>query len=107
MRRLALAALALLAACSGPRQDMEAAPPAPPPPIAAYVTPAYRIQVGDILSIRLLLNQELNEDVTVRPDGHISTTVVADEKAADRTVPELIAALTKATRRCCASRMSR
>jgi polysaccharide biosynthesis/export protein len=69
--------------------------PIPPP----YVTPAYRIQVGDVLSIRLVLNPELDEDVTVRPDGHISTTIVADETAANRTVPKLIAALGRAYKR--------
>ena len=36
-----------------------------------------------------MLNPELNEEVTVRPDGHISTTVVQDELAYGRTVPEL------------------
>ena len=41
----------------------------------------YRIQVGDVLGIRLLLNPDLNEDVVVRPDGHMSTTVVSDELA--------------------------
>lgn len=87
----ALFGLACLAGCA-PQIEMPQAPPAPATGIA-YVTPTYRIQVGDVLSIRLLLSPELNEDVTVRPDGHISTTVVADERAADRTVPELIAAL--------------
>jgi len=93
MARTLLVLLLLVAGCAR-MADMPPAPPAPPAPITAYVTPTYRIQVGDILSIRLLLSQELNEDVTVRPDGHISTTVVPDERAADRTVPELIAALT-------------
>jgi polysaccharide export outer membrane protein len=40
-----------------------------------------------------MLNPELNEEVTVRPDGHISTTVVHDELAYGRTVPELTDAL--------------
>ena len=47
-----------------------------------------------MLAIRLLLNPDLNEDVVVRPDGHLSTTVVNDELAGGRTVPELAAALT-------------
>ena len=47
------------------------------------------------------LTPELNEDVTVRPDGHISTTVVPDEMAADRTVPELIEPWREATRAIC------
>ncbi|HEX3401489.1 MAG TPA: polysaccharide biosynthesis/export family protein [Acetobacteraceae bacterium] len=72
-------------------------PLAPPVPDASagYVTdlPAYRIQVGDILDVRLMLNPELNEEVAVRPDGHISTTVVPDEVAYNRTVPELTASL--------------
>jgi polysaccharide export outer membrane protein len=55
--------------------------------------PPYRIQVGDILDLRLLLNPELNEEVTVRPDGHISTTVAGDVVAAGRTIPELDASL--------------
>src|SRR4029077_10986554 len=72
-------------------------PPAPavPDPSAGYVaelTP-YHIQVGDVLDIRLMLNPELNEEVPVRPDGRISTTVVPDELAYNRTVPELAAAL--------------
>jgi polysaccharide export outer membrane protein len=74
-------------------------PPAPaePPPDAGYMSTLqpYRIQVGDILDVRLMLNPELNEEVTVRPDGHISTTVVKDEVAYGRTVPQLTAALTR------------
>ena len=87
-----LAALALLAGCA-PRTDLPQAPPLPPATEQTYITPAYRIQVGDVLSVRLLLNPDLNEDVTVRPDGHISTTIVHDERAANRTVPDLIRVL--------------
>ncbi len=47
-----------------------------------------------MLGIRLLLNPDLNEDVVVRPDGHMSTTVASDELAYGRTVPELTTALT-------------
>jgi polysaccharide export outer membrane protein len=43
-----------------------------------------------------MLNPELNEEVAVRPDGHISTTVVRDEIAYGRTVPELAASLAQA-----------
>jgi polysaccharide export outer membrane protein len=67
-------------------------PPAPPEPIAMSYTanlPPYRIQVGDVLEIRLLLNPELNEEVTVRPDGHISTTITADADAYGLTPVEL------------------
>ena len=74
-------------------------PPPPPPPEAPAVPalgpPApYRIQAGDVLGIELLLNPDLNEEVVVRPDGHISTTIVKEARAAGRTVPEVEAALT-------------
>ena len=90
---LTLGVLALLAACTS-TANMPLAPPVPGP-TAGYVTDLspYRIQVGDVLDIRLMLNPELNEEVTVRPDGHISTTVVPDEVAYGRTIPELTAAL--------------
>ncbi len=92
-RTIMLSTAVALTACS----SVPALPPAPaePPPDAGDVGPLspYHIQVGDILSVRLMLNPELNEDVTVRPDGHISTTVVGDEAAYGRTVPDLTAAL--------------
>ncbi len=73
-------------------------PPPPPPPPAAGAGPIaasgpYRIQAGDVLGVRLLLNPDLDEDVVVRPDGHVSTTVVKDERAGGRTVAELTEAL--------------
>jgi polysaccharide biosynthesis/export protein len=90
---LTLGAAAVLAACTT-TSNMPPAPPIPEP-TAGYVSslPAYRIQVGDVLDVRLMLNPELNEEVAVRPDGHISTTVVPDEVAYGRSVPELTAAL--------------
>jgi hypothetical protein len=92
-RWLALSGIAALPACSTV-PNMPPAPPVPSPEAGyvSYLTP-YRIQIGDVLEIRLLLNPELNEDVTVRPDGHISTTVVNDQLAYGMTVPQLAAAL--------------
>lgn len=89
---VAAVGVSLLAGCAT-QGELPPAPLEPALPQISYVTPAYRIQVGDVLSIRLLLSPELNEDVTVRPDGRISTTVVPDEMAADRTVPDFIDAL--------------
>jgi polysaccharide export outer membrane protein len=84
-----LSALIGLAACT----NTSSMPPAPPaPPIAMErpsAPPPYRMQVGDILAVRLMLNPELNEEVTVRPDGRISTTLAHDELASGRTVPEM------------------
>ena len=92
-RLMVLSAVAALPACSTiPR--LHPAPPVPAPETGQVsALPPYRIQVGDVLQIRLLLNPELNEDVTVRPDGRISTTVAPDELAAGRTVPQLAGAL--------------
>lgn len=89
-----LSAAAALAACS----TVPNLPPAPPEPVASnYVAklPPYHIQVGDVLEVRLLLNPELNEEVSVRPDGHISTTVVPDETAYGLTPGELAANLAR------------
>lgn len=56
---------------------------------AAIELPAYRVQVGDVLNIKFFLNPELNETVTVRPDGMISTALVADFPAYNRTIAEI------------------
>lgn len=90
---ITLSAAAALAACSAGVSNMPPAPPEPIPMASIGPMPPYRIQVGDILDLRLMLNPELNEEVSVRPDGHISTTVAPDEVAAGRTIPELTAAL--------------
>ena len=77
-----------MAACT----NTDNLPPAPLEPAVlgpSAPLPPYRIQVGDVLDIRLILNPELNEEVTVRPDGHVSTTVARDVPAAGLTVPEL------------------
>jgi polysaccharide export outer membrane protein len=87
--KIALAGAFALAACS-PVPDLPPAPMEPAPlPVSAAALPPYHIQVGDVLDVRLLLNPELNEEVTVRPDGHISTTAVPDMLAYGRTPADL------------------
>lgn len=50
----------------------------------------YIIQPGDTLSIKFFFNPELNEeDLVVRPDGHISLQLVHEVKAADLTPVQL------------------
>jgi polysaccharide biosynthesis/export protein len=56
----------------------------------------YRIQPGDQLDIKLFYNPELNEQLTVRPDGRITLQLVNDVMAAGLTPAELTAILTKA-----------
>lgn len=91
----AVCALAGLAACS----SVPTLPPVPPQPLTdtgpVGALPPYRLQVGDVLGVRLMLNPELNEEAVIRPDGHISTTIAKDEPAAGRTVPEVTADLTR------------
>jgi polysaccharide biosynthesis/export protein len=92
---LAVCGIVAFSGCS-PGAPPPATAPAPPAP-AASVSSAepYRIQPGDVLGVRLLLNPDLNEEIVVRPDGHVSTTVVSDEVAAGRTVAEVTTALTR------------
>jgi polysaccharide export outer membrane protein len=89
----ALCLMAGLSACNTASQQLLPPPPSPEVGASAGFAP-YRIQAGDVLAVRLLLNPDLNEEVVVRPDGRVSTTVVTDELALGRTVPELAAALT-------------
>lgn len=90
---LLIGAPAFLAACTS-TADLPQAPATPAadsgvlPPL-----PPYRIQPGDVLDIKLVLNPDLNEEVTVRPDGRISTAIVPDELAYGRTASELTKAL--------------
>jgi polysaccharide export outer membrane protein len=62
---------------------------APPPVPMAKDLPSYRIQIGDELLIKMLVNPELDEDVVVQPDGMISTAVVQNMKAYGKTTKEL------------------
>jgi len=83
-----LSTAAALVACT----NTSNLPPAPPVPVESVSTSPllpYRLQVGDVLEVKLLLNPELNEEVVVRPDGRISTTVIPDELAVGRTPGEL------------------
>lgn len=61
-----------------------------------YPAKEYRIQPGDQLDIKLFYNPELNEALTVRPDGRITLQLVNDVMAAGRTPAELTAVLAKA-----------
>jgi len=55
----------------------------------------YVIQPGDKLDIKFFYNPELNESVTVRPDGKISLQLIDDVQAAGRTPPQLDQLLTQ------------
>ncbi len=87
-------ATALLGGCATTVDTMPSIPPGPPPATAMMPSlPAYQIQLGDVLDVKLFLNPELNETVTVRPDGLISTAVAEDVPAYGRTASQISAEL--------------
>lgn len=81
-----------LTGCVGeyPRHDLAQAPKGVSPDLelAPKLTP-YRLQVGDVLDVKLPLNPELNDQVVVRPDGKISTLMTGDVQAYGRTVGQV------------------
>ncbi|AJE04816.1 sugar transporter [Geobacter pickeringii] len=82
-----------------------ASPPSRIPPVSARETgesPArgdYRIQAGDQLDIKFFYNPELNEQMTVRPDGKISLQLIHDTPAAGLTPAELMGRLAELYRK--------
>lgn len=56
--------------------------------------PVYLIGIDDQLTIKVWENADLDQDVTVRPDGMISFSLVGDVQAAGRTIPDLDGELT-------------
>ncbi len=56
---------------------------------ADSVTPAYRISAEDVLEISVWREEDLQKEVTVRPDGGVSFPLVGDIQAAGLTPTEL------------------
>ena len=86
-----LIALLLMVGCSS-----SATPRAGLPQNFTSPVKEYRIQPGDQLDVKLFYNPELNEQLTVRPDGRITLQLVNDVVAAGLTPAQLTATLTKA-----------
>ncbi len=57
--------------------------------VGPAVLTAYRVQPGDVLTVKFFYNDELNEQLPVRPDGYLALQLVGEVKAAGLTVPEL------------------
>ncbi len=84
----------LLAGCAQTESSLPPVPQVSTPMAGGPATlPPYRVQVGDLLDVKLFLNPELNEEVVVRPDGLISTTLAEDIPAYNRTPAEISVAL--------------
>jgi len=62
---------------------------------AIISTQEYLIQPGDQLDIKFFYNPELNEQITVRPDGRIALQLAGEIKTAGLTPAQLTAQLTK------------
>lgn len=86
-----------LAGCTTNKTGYNEIPTAPsnirPVSKAAAELPLYRIQLGDTLDIKFPLNPELDESVSVRPDGMISTAIARDVMVYNKTVSEVNDAL--------------
>ena len=63
--------------------------------IYPYTEQEYRLQAGDQLDIKFFYNPELNEQVTIRPDGRISLQLVHEIMAVNLTPQELTDLLTQ------------
>ncbi|MFY9397510.1 MAG: polysaccharide biosynthesis/export family protein, partial [Desulfomonilia bacterium] len=88
---LLCAVLLLTGGCSGDRQVQRLSPPLP----EARLVDEYVIQPYDALEIKFFHNPELNEIVTVRPDGMISLQMIDEVRAAGLTPSQLDALLTQ------------
>ena len=66
------------------------------PPVHTATTEDYHLQPGDNFNIKFFYNPELNETVTIRPDGKISLQLIDETQAAGLTPAELDEILTKA-----------
>lgn len=92
----ALAVLAALLLAPGlALAAKSAAAPAPPEPATA----PYMIQPGDVLTVSVWKEKELQADVLVRPDGGLSFPLAGDIQATGRTVEEVRSLIEKGLKR--------
>jgi protein involved in polysaccharide export with SLBB domain len=85
-------ALCMLIGCASNNSNVK--PIAALPPGALEAPSVYTIQPGDKLDIKFFYNPELNETVTVRPDGKISLQLIDEIQAANLEPLELDRQLT-------------
>lgn len=83
-----------LCSCGGPysKTAVKVGTPgtvAPPSPLA------YQISIGDKISIKLFYNPDLNQEVTVQPDGNVSLLLVHEVKVLGLSSEELRKMLTQ------------
>lgn len=88
---LTLSLALILTSCASQRADLVTASPTPP----SQPPPVYIIQPGDQLDFKFFYNPELDEAVTVRPDGKIALQLVDEVQASGITPNALDAMLTE------------
>ncbi len=71
-------------------------PPFESPPVYKEVMGDYYLQPGDNLDVKFFYNPELNENITIRPDGKITLQLIDEIQAAGLTPVELDKAITNA-----------
>ena len=87
--------LIFLIACAPAARNQALIPTPGPQPNMYASEQEYRLQPGDTLDVKFFYNQELNEQVAVRPDGRISLQLVREIRAAGLTPEELTNLLIK------------
>ncbi len=93
LRLLSIPLCVLVSACSASGPKLQSVPlELNTPHILEH---DYRIQPGDDLDIKFYYNHELNEQMTVRPDGKISLQLIKEIMAAGLTPEALSTALTE------------
>ena len=91
---LCVALISMLSA-SGCAENAVQPPPGNPVPVYHPVITDYHLQPGDNIDIKFFYNPELNENITIRPDGKISLQLIDEVKAAGLTPAQLDEVLTK------------
>jgi polysaccharide biosynthesis/export protein len=81
--------LSFLALAGCKTQVYNGTPLGSPGTIAPPVQEEYKINAGDKLSVKMFYNPELNQEVTVRPDGRITLQLVNEVKAVGMTPAKL------------------
>jgi len=87
-RTFIAASLVIAAVASG---DLAAQQPALPDAPSPDAPNSYRLAPGDVVDLKFAYNPELNETVTLRPDGYISLQRIGDVRAQRLTPLELAA----------------
>ncbi len=66
-------------------------------PALQHRNPRYRVNRDDVLQINFALSPELNQKVTIQPDGYITLQSIGSIYIAGMTVPEVVVAIKKAS----------